>query len=147
MAKSSDDQARLPLLFYADGYKFPDVYHATKFLAPDPIIALEDVEELVIVASSLEEGRVRKESRATTVVNMNEYGAQDLSGRGISGTEFWATIMKRFLDERGLRRVAVAPYFPIAEADSLRALGVELVVAADFRRPHAGQRPASLDGT
>src|SRR5688572_18279476 len=145
MAKSSDDQARLPLLFYADGYKFPDVYHATKFLAPDPIIALEDVEELVIVASSLEEGRARKESRATTIVNMNEYGAQDLSGRGISGTEFWVTIMKRFLDERGLRRVAVAPYFPIAEADSLREMGVELVVAKDFRERRRVKRPDEID--
>ena len=120
MAKSSEDPTRLPLLFYADGYKFPDVYHTTRFLAPDPIIALEDVEELVIVASSLEEGRARKESRATSIVNMNEYGAQELSGRGISGTEFWATIMKRFLDERGLKRVSVAPYFPLAEADRLR---------------------------
>ena len=44
MAKPSEDRTGLPLLFYADGYKFPDVYHTTKFLAPDPIIALEDVE-------------------------------------------------------------------------------------------------------
>ena len=46
---------QLPLLFCADGYKFPDVYHLTRFLAPDPIIALEQVSEIVIVANSLEE--------------------------------------------------------------------------------------------
>src|SRR5438094_9095436 len=103
----------VPLLFYADGYRFPDVYHTTRFLAPDPVIALEGVEELVLVVSSLEEGRARKESRATTVLNINDYGAQELSGRGIAGTEFWATLMKRFLDARRLRRVAVAPYFPL----------------------------------
>ena len=137
--------AGLPLLFYADGYKFPDVYHTTKFLAPDPVIALEDVEELVLVVNSLEEGRARKESRATTVVNMNEYGALELTGRGISGTEFWAAIMKRFLDERGLRRVAVAPYFPLAEADRLRELGVELVVAKDFRERRRVKRPDEVD--
>jgi len=145
MAESRDDRAGLPLLFYADGYKFPDVYHTTKFLAPDAIIALEDVEELVIVASSLEEGRVRKESRATTVVNMNEYGAQELSGRGVSGTEFWATIMKRFLDERGLKRVAVAPYFPIAEADRLREMGIELVIAKDLRDRRRVKRPDEIE--
>src|SRR5881396_1873745 len=133
-----------PLLFYADGYRFPDVYHTTKFLAPDPIIALEDVEELVIVASSLEEGRARKESRATTVVNMNEYGAQELSGQGVSGPEFWATIMKRFLDERGLTRVAVAPYFPLAEADRLREMGVELVIADDLRERRRVKRPDEI---
>jgi Xaa-Pro aminopeptidase len=134
-----------PLLFYADGYRFPDVYHTTRFLAPDPIIALEDVEELVVVASSLEEGRVRKESRATTVVNMNEYGAQELSSQGISGPEFWATLMKRFLDERGTRRVAVAPYFPVAEADRLREMGIELVVATDLRERRRKKRPDEIE--
>ncbi|MDQ2914990.1 MAG: M24 family metallopeptidase [Chloroflexota bacterium] len=139
------EKESLPLLFYADGYKFPDVYHATKFLAPDPIIALEDVEELILVASSLEEGRARKESRATNVVNMNDYGAQELTGRGISGTEFWATIMKRFLDARGLRRVAVAPYFPVAEADRLREMGIELVIANDLRERRRVKRPDEVD--
>src|SRR3989454_10753450 len=135
----------LPLLLYADGYRFPDIYHATHFLAPDPIIALEDVEELVIVASSLEEGRARKESRATTVVNMNDYGAQELSGRGISGPEFWATLMRRFLDARGLRRVAVAPYFPLAEAERLREMGIELVIANDLRERRRVKRPDEID--
>jgi Xaa-Pro aminopeptidase len=145
MPKSSEGQSGLPLLFNADGNRFPDGYHPTRFLAPDPIIALEDVEDLVIVASSLEEGRARKESRATTIVNMNEYGAQDLSARGISGTEFWATIMKRFLDERGLKRVAVAPYFPLAEADRLRDMGIELVVASDMRERRRVKRPDEID--
>src|SRR5712691_1103895 len=145
MADSRASQPGMPLLFYADGYRFPDVYHTTKFLAPDPIIALEDVEELVIVASSLEEGRARKESRATTIVNLNEYGAQDLSAKGISGTEYWATIMKRFLDQRGLQRVAVAPYFPIAEADRLRELGIELVIAKDLRERRRVKRPDEID--
>jgi Xaa-Pro aminopeptidase len=138
-------QPEPPLLFFADGYKFPDVYHTTRFLAPDPIIALEDVEELVIVASSLEEGRARKESRATTIANMNEYGAQELSGRGISGPEFWATIMKRFLDERGLKRVAVAPYFPLAEGDRLREMGIELVIANDLRERRRVKRPDEIE--
>jgi Xaa-Pro aminopeptidase len=145
MAKSSVDATKLPLLFYADGYRFPDVYHTTKFLAPDPIIALEDVEELVIVTSSLEEGRARKESRATTIVNMNEYGAQELSAQGVSGTEFWAAIMKRFLDERGLRRVAVPPYFPLAEADRLREMGIDLVLAMDLRERRRVKRPDEVE--
>jgi Xaa-Pro aminopeptidase len=145
MARSPDTQAVLPLLFFADGYKFPDVYHATRFLAPDPIIALEDVEELVIVASSLEEGRARKESRATTVSNMNEYGAQELTGRGISGSEFWASIMKRFLDARGLSRVSVPPYFPVAEADLLRDMGVELVIRKDLIERRRTKRPDEVE--
>ena len=69
----------LPLLFYADGYKFPDVYHLTRFLAPDPIIALEQDGEVVIVANSLEEGRARKESRAREVFNIDDFGAKAFS--------------------------------------------------------------------
>src|SRR6266550_4859895 len=134
----------LPLLFYADAYRFPDVYHTTKFLSPDAIIALEDVEELVIVASSLEEGRVRKESRATNVLNMNDFGAQDLAAKGLSGAEFFAEIMKRFLGERGLRRVAVAPYFPVAEADLLREAGIEIVIAKDLRERRRVKRPDEI---
>jgi len=134
----------LPLLFYADAYRFPDVYHTTKFLSPDPIIALEDVEKLEIVASSLEEGRVRKESRATNVLNMNDFGAQDLAAKGLSGAEFFAEIMKRFLGERGLRRVAVAPYFPVAEADLLREAGIEIVIAKDLRERRRAKRPDEI---
>ncbi|HEV8536943.1 MAG TPA: M24 family metallopeptidase [Candidatus Limnocylindria bacterium] len=145
MATADRSVAALPLLFFADGYRFPDVYHTTKFLAPDPIIALEDVEELVIVASSLEEGRARKESRATKVVNMNAYGAQELAEKGVTGTEFSATIIKRFLDERGVRRVAVAPYFPLAEADRLREMGVELVIAKDLRERRRTKRPDEIE--
>jgi len=144
MADSGRVEPGTPLLFYADGYRFPDVYHSTRFLAPDPVIALEGVEELVLVVSSLEEGRARKESRATTVLNINDYGAQELSGRGISGPEFWATLMKRFLDARRLRRVAVAPYFPLAEADRLREMGVELVVADDLRERRRVKRPDEI---
>ena len=135
----------LPLLFYADGYRFPDVYHTTKFLSPDPIIALEDVEELVVVASSLEEGRIRKESRATRVVNMNDFGAQDLTAQGLSGPDFFAEIIKRFLADRGVRRVAVPPYFPVAEADILRGAGVELAIAKDLRERRRVKRPDEIE--
>jgi Xaa-Pro aminopeptidase len=76
---------------------------------------------------------------------MNEYGAQDLSARGISGTEFWVAIMKRFLDERGLRRVAVPPYFPVAEADRLREMGVELVLAMEMRERRRKKRPDEIE--
>ena len=134
----------MPLLFFADGYRFPDVFHTTKLLTPDPIIALEDVEELVIVASSLEEGRARKESRATKVHNTNEFGAAELASKGVTGTELNATIMKRFLDDRGLTRVAVPPYFPVAEADRLREMGVTLVVAKDLRERRRAKRPDEI---
>src|SRR6266849_567561 len=121
-----------PLLFYADGYKFPDVFHLTKFLSPDPIIALEDGKEIVVVANSLEEGRVRKQSRATSVFNIDAFGAKEFSARGISREELDANVIARFLASRGTKKVAVAAYFPLGMAERLRGLGIELVIASDL---------------
>src|SRR5438132_12424686 len=122
----------LPLLFCADGYRFPDVYHTTRFLSPDPIIALEDVEALIIVTSSLEEGRAKKESRATAVINWDRYGAQELSAKGMQGPELTATVIKRFLDQRELARVALPAYFSVGVADPLHEMRCELGVLTDL---------------
>jgi Xaa-Pro aminopeptidase len=140
----SDSPPGLPLLLYADGYKFPDVYHVTRFLSPDPIIALEQDGEVVIVASSLEEGRARKQSRAREVLNIDHFGGNELLAKGISREELDAEIVKRLLDSRGLRRVAVAPYFPLGMAERLRGLGVELVVAADLAGRRRVKRPDEI---
>src|SRR3954464_13358398 len=93
----SHSSSQAPLLFFADGYKFPDVYHLTRFLAPDPIIALEDGDEIVVVANSLEEGRVRKQSRATSVLNIDAFGAKDLGGKGLSREDLDANVIARLL--------------------------------------------------
>jgi len=135
----------LPLLFCADGYRFPDVYHTTRFLSPDPIIALEEVEELIIVTSSLEEGRAKKESRATSVINWDRYGAQELAAQGVQVPELTATVIKRFLDERELARVALPAYFSVGIADRLREMGVELVVLNDLGERRRAKRPDELE--
>ena len=133
-----------PLLFYADGYKFPDVYHLTRFLAPDAIIALEDGDDIVIVANALEEGRVRKQSRATAVFNIDAFGAKDLAGKGLSREELDANIIARLLASRDTKRVAVPWYFPVGMAERLRALGVQVDVAAGSERRRS-KRPDEIE--
>src|SRR6267143_2083426 len=117
----------IPVLFYADGYKFPDVYHVTRFLAPDPIIALEQNGEVAIVANSLEEGRARKQSRAHEVFNVDEFGAKELAKTATSREGLDAGVIERFLEAGGVRRVAVGTYFPLGMAERLRGAGIELV--------------------
>ena len=70
--------AARPLLFFGDSYRFPDIYHVTRFLAPDPLVVLERGEELVLLTNSLEEGRARRQSRATKIENVDDYGAREL---------------------------------------------------------------------
>jgi len=54
-----------PLLFYGDSYRYPDIYHTIRFLAPDPQIVLEHDREIVMLTNSLEQGRAEKQSRVT----------------------------------------------------------------------------------
>lgn len=141
---------RPPVLFYADGYKFPDVYHVTRFLAPDPIIALEQDGEVVIVASPLEESRARKGSRAHEVFSINDFGAKDFAKTATSREELDAGVIKRFLDSRGARRVAVASYFPLGMAERLRAAGIDIVVDRELSDRRRAKRPdeiAALEAT
>lgn len=134
-----------PLLFYADGYKFPDVYHLTRFLSPDAIIALEDGSEVIVVANSLEEGRARKQSRATSVFNIDAFGAKDLSGEGMSREELDANVIARFLQSRDTKRVDVAWYFPVGMAERLRALGITLDVVHDIGARRRAKRPDEIE--
>jgi Xaa-Pro aminopeptidase len=125
-----------PLLFYGDSYRFPDIYHATGFLAPDAFITLEHDGERIIVTNSLEIGRAKKQSRATGVRNVDEFGQRELTAAGASPDDSAATVMARLLKERGVSRAEVPRYFPIAIADRVRAAGIELRVAEglDARR-------------
>ncbi len=122
----------LPLLLYGDSYRFPDIYHLTRFLAPDAFITLEHNGEIVMLTNSLEQGRAEKESRATRVRNVDELGQRELSADGVFGDDATATIIERLLREQGLTSCAVPRYFPVALADRLRAQGLTLTVAVDL---------------
>ena len=139
------ENGHLPLLFYADGYKFPDVYHLTRFLTPDPIVALEQDGDIVILTRSLEEGRARKESRATQVLNMDEFGLAELTMKGFQDDDLTARILKRFLDSRGITTVSVPPYFFVGLADRLRALGIRLEIATDLEARRRAKRQDEID--
>jgi Xaa-Pro aminopeptidase len=144
------ETASIPVLFYADGYKFPDVYHVTRFLAPDPIIALDQNGEVALVANALEEGRARKQSRAREIFNIDDFGAKEFAKTATSREELDACVIERFLESRGVRRVAVGAYFPLGMAERLRAAGIELIVDRELSERRRAKRPdeiAALEAT
>lgn len=134
-----------PLLLYGDSYRYPDIYHLTRFLAPDAFITLEHAGEIVVLTNSLEQGRAEKESRATRVRNVDELGQRELSAQGMFGDDATATIIERLLGEQGLTGCAVPRYFPIALADRLRARGLTLTVAADLDARRRTKRPDEVE--
>lgn len=139
------ENGSLPLLFYGNSYHYPDIYRSTGFLAPDPIIALEHGEERIIVASPLEHGRAEKESRATAVRDLMEFGFRELSQQGLDLDSVNAAVIQRFLSGRGLTAVSVPRYFPVGLADQMRALGIELTVAGDLTERRRKKRPDEIE--
>ena len=150
MERSDRPNGGAPLLFYGDSYRYPDIYHTIRFLAPDPQIVLEDGAELVMLTNSLEEGRARKQSRATKIHNVDEFGSRELVAAGARPTETTATVIERFLASRGTTRVAVPAYFPLGLADALRGKGIELEIADGLdkrRRAKRDDEIAALEAT
>ena len=129
-----------PLLFYGDSYRFPDIYHTIRFLAPDPQIVLEHDGEIVMLTNSLEHGRAQKQSRATKIHNVDEFGSRELVAGGMKPLLATATVIERFLTSRGLKEVAVPPSFPLGLADALRAKGLALTVADGLERRRRTKR-------
>ena len=139
-----------PLLFFGDSYRFPDIYHVTRFLAPDPLVVIERPGELVLLTNSLEEGRARKQSRATKIENVDTYGSRELRAAMNPITDATATLIERFLAAHGARQVRVPQFFPLALADLLRAKGVEITVAEGLearRRTKRDDEVVALEAT
>src|SRR5260221_3474877 len=147
---SQDRDRSAPLLFFGDSYRFPDIYHVTRFLAPDPLVVLERGEELVVLVNSLEEGRARRQSRATKIENVDDYGARELRSAMNPITDATASLIERFLAAHDARRIRVPQLFPIALADLLRGKGIEIGVAEGLearRRTKRDDEVAALEVT
>lgn len=129
-----------PLLFYGDSYRYPDIYHTIRFLAPDPQIVLEHDRDIIMLTNSLEQGRAEKQSRATKIENIDDYGARELKATMSPITDATVTVIERFLLAHGAKRIAVPAYFPVALADRLRAKGIDLTVIEGLEQRRRAKR-------
>ena len=100
----------------------------TGFIAPDPVIYLEEAGKGTLLVSAMELGRARKEARVDTVRSYDEFG---FGARYREGGErhAFAGMVGALLAETGVDRVRVQPDFPLALARAIEAGDVE--VAAD----------------
>lgn len=141
---------RKPLLMHANSYDDPSILHASGFLAPDPFTYLERDGDRVILASALEAGRARTQSRATAVREMDEFGIQQLVRETKSWDDAYALALDRFLVEYGVREAAVPREFPLYLAELLRRRGVRLEIASDLderRRRKTPEEIAAIEET
>ncbi|MFB6071538.1 MAG: M24 family metallopeptidase [Halobacterium sp.] len=119
-----------------DGYAFfddasnSDLYYVTGFGAPDPFFAVYTPERTAILASSLEYGRAKRESRADVVKRGSDYRLQ-AKREEYDPREAWHRVRADFLGDLGCESVAVGGDFPVERADALRRLGVDVDPDAD----------------
>ena len=139
-----------PLLIHSNSYDDPAMLHASGFLATDPFTYLETNGHRVILTSALEAGRARKQSRATAIREMDEFGIQALLRETRSWDEAYAAALDRFLAEYGVRDALVPREFPLYLAELLRKRGVKLEVApklGEQRRRKTAAEIAAIEET
>jgi len=116
-------------LIYADDGESDQLYLAG-FGAPDPFTTLYTPEGTHLFVSGLEYGRATAESRADTVSRIAEYGRREKIAE-YGRYEGSVRTLAAFLADHGVESVAVPEDFPVARADALRDLGVEVVPDTD----------------
>ncbi|OGW55828.1 MAG: Xaa-Pro aminopeptidase [Nitrospirae bacterium RIFCSPHIGHO2_02_FULL_42_12] len=106
-----------------------NLYYATKFLAPDPLIFIQTVDEKIMIMSDLEIDRAKDQAKIDTVLSYTIY-EETAKGRGIDNPNT-ADILHEFFQERGIKSLVVPSYFGIRHAILLQEKGYEIEVKKD----------------
>jgi Xaa-Pro aminopeptidase len=117
------------LLHYSESYKDANMYYLTGFLAPDPFIYLEKIDEApLILVSTMEYSRAKKESSIKEVKSYEEYDytkiVKSSPDPNLGFAKFIATVAKKELGKG--TAICVPPNFPVSAADALRNEGLTI---------------------
>ncbi|MCL7415064.1 MAG: Xaa-Pro peptidase family protein [ANME-2 cluster archaeon] len=112
-------------LMHANSTHNSDMYYATRFLAGDAFTYLNSGQEVMMV-SSMEKGRAKKESRVVDVRSSSDYGLKEESKAHKDGGEAYCRVLARLLKNVGCRKVAVPRDFPVFFADCLQQAGLQV---------------------
>jgi Xaa-Pro aminopeptidase len=116
-------------LIIANSEIHSDLYYATKFLAPDPFIYIENDHQKTLVMSDLELDRAKSQARVDRVLSYSAL-EQGLKQNGLQKPRV-SDVVDSVLKERQIQRLSVPADFPLRYADELRAKGYELVPRPD----------------
>lgn len=103
-----------------------DQRYLTGFGAVDPFTSLYQDGAIHLLVRDLDRGLARDESRADTVAGPSEYDRREKVER-YGQAEADHRVVEAFLSDHGADRVGVPARFPVARADTLRSLGVDVV--------------------
>jgi len=113
-----DGQARLII---AASEQDSNLYYATRFLAPDAFIFLQDHRTRLLLMSDLELDRAKAQATVDAVLSYSDYEAKARAEKGSAPTLIHT--LSVLLRERQITRLLVPADFPLSHADGLRQAG------------------------
>ncbi len=119
------------VLIVADTLRSPELRHEVPLAVPDPFLYAEVGDKRSVVVSSLEAGRIRDLGTDLEVLTLEDVGVDDLLKRGLDVYALTLEVNLAACRRLGLENAVTPGRFPLADADYLRANGIE--VNADQR--------------
>jgi Xaa-Pro aminopeptidase len=101
-----------------------NLYYATRFLAPDAFIFLQDHRGSLLLMSDLELDRAKAQATVDEVLSYSVYEAKAKADTG--GAPTLIQTLSMLLRERQITRLLVPADFPLSSADGLRQAGFQL---------------------
>ncbi len=117
------------LLMIAASEKSPNLYYATKFLAPDAFLFFQIRGQKTLLMSDLEVDRAKDQAEVDEVLSVSQF-AKDLQkklGRPVGMLD----VVEYFLRSHRVKSVLVPGDFPIEYADPLRARGIKIAYKSE----------------
>ena len=112
-------------LMYTDSIRSADMYYISGFLAGDAFTYLYKNKDILLV-SSMEKERAKKESRITDVRSTSDYGSKELLKIHKDPAEVYSRLLVQLLKEEECSSIAVPEEFPLFFADHLRDEGINI---------------------
>ncbi len=105
-----------------------DLYWATRFYVPDPIVFFIHKDRKYLVASDLEVSRAKKEAHVDHVLSYSDY-EQKLKKIGSKRRE--GDVIHLILHEKKIKKLQVPSYFPLHQAEVLKKFGYVIETLPD----------------
>ena len=124
----------------------PDLFWATKFWAPDPIIFVQTQKETFVLVGDLEFARAHKQILGARVLLERDYCGRgnDLLKNEVSVT-YIAIVLHGILEELGVQTLNVQyEHFPYSHGKDLEKLGYTIKPIASFLRERSVKTPQEI---
>ncbi len=118
------------ILIIASSETDANLYHATRFIAPDPFIFVQLNGRKLLLMSDLEVDRAKSQAQVDEVLSLSHLSKAARARRGVT-TPGLLDALDEVLRAQEVKRLVVPSTFPVAIADNLRGHGYEVTPKRD----------------